>query len=156
MRLPTGEHAALEWRLGEIAADFELLDVWALPVSGNKEEFADLVTTWAAMGDAFAGDTSSPTKFLFLIRERLGGWLGWDDSTNELPIPGCSETSLRDRLPDDLPALAPSDDPDNPFSPVFETDREWVAVQLDNARCATARLGRRGRRFVHRTPGCLR
>lgn len=131
-KVPTGEHAALGWRLGEVAPDFELLDVWALPVTGGRDEFVDLVATWDAMGDPFSGGGSSVTRLLFSVRERLGHWFGWDDATNELPIPGCAESSLRDRLPDDLAPLALDDTKESPFRPVFETDREWVA-ELSNS-----------------------
>ncbi len=130
-RLSTREHAALGWRLEEIAPDFELLDVWALPVSGERGEFVDLVATWDAMGDPFVGGASA-TRLLFSVRERLGDWFGWDDATNVLPIPGCVESSLRDRLPDDLAPLALDDTKESPFRSVFETDREWVA-ELSNS-----------------------
>jgi hypothetical protein len=51
-------------------------------------------------GGAPGGSTVSSA--LFRIRLRLGQWFGWDDPGRKLPIPGCQETSLRDRLPDDL------------------------------------------------------
>jgi hypothetical protein len=40
------------------------------------------------------------------VRERLGGWLGWDDATKQRRIPGSTETSLSARLPDELEGTA--------------------------------------------------
>jgi hypothetical protein len=33
---------------------------------------------------------------------------GWDGNSEKLPIPGCTETTLRVRLPDDLKPTVPT------------------------------------------------
>jgi len=38
--LDTAEHAAHPWRIHEIAKDFRVLDVWALPLSGERRASA--------------------------------------------------------------------------------------------------------------------
>src|ERR1700753_3624446 len=47
-RLPNSEHPSRPWRIHEIAADFRLEDVWALPVRGEKGDFLALVNGFAA------------------------------------------------------------------------------------------------------------
>lgn len=139
-RLHPPEHAARPWRIGEIAADFELLDAWALPAAGDREDFPELVSVFAKL-DPAKDDTSRVSRWLFALREVLGRWFGWDERTNVLPIPGCTETSLRDRLPPDLAAaeLRPTHEPT--FRPVFGTDTEWVAELSNTTVHAALQLG---------------
>lgn len=131
MRLPTTEHAALPWRVSEIAPDFELLDVWALPATGRREDFADLRSMFENL-DPASGEASFASRALFSIRRLLGALFRWDASLNTLPVPGCDETSLRERLPADLPVLETSEPTRSPFRPVFGTDTEWAA-EISNA-----------------------
>lgn len=124
-RVPVDEHSTLSWRLSEIAADFRLEDAWALPVHGGHDEFPELVELFRGLDPS---TSSGPSRWLFALRERLGRWFAWDEG-DPLPIPGCTETSLRDRLPADL---APAPGEPRMFSPVFATPTEWVA-ELSNA-----------------------
>lgn len=125
MRLHTSEHSDFPWRINTIAADFELVDAWALPAQGRQEEFADLCDIFSNL-DPAADDRSSVSSALFAARLKIGELLGWDDETNVLPIPGCDETSLRDRLPPDLPAETDTTAGRLPFRPVYRTDDEWT------------------------------
>jgi hypothetical protein len=104
MRLPSSAHTARPWVINRIAPDFRLLDAWALPVEGGPDDFGALVDTVAAIDPVTGGTSGGSTvsSALFRIRLRLGQWFGWDDPGRKLPIPGCQETTLRDRLPDDL------------------------------------------------------
>src|SRR4029077_12924483 len=43
VRLPNSTHESRPWRIREIAHDFELEDVWALPVEGSAEDFETLL-----------------------------------------------------------------------------------------------------------------
>ncbi len=53
---------------------------------------------------------------------------GCDDAAGKLPIPGCSETSLTGRLPDDLRNTAADVDFGSlPFTPLYRTDVEFAA-----------------------------
>ena len=103
-RLPNSAHEAHQWVIAEIAPDFKLLDVWALPVEGGPDEFASFLEMMASSDPARTGSTSS--RALFSLRYRLGAWFGWDDPTKKRPIPGCSETTLSARLPAGLRGTA--------------------------------------------------
>jgi hypothetical protein len=129
LRLPNSEHESRPWRISEIVPDFRLEDVWSLPASGGAGDFATLLEV---MGSLDPKDSSPATRLLFSIRLRVGGWLGWDDTATDLPIPADAETTLQARLPADLRGtagdlrlLSPS------FTPLYRTDDEWAA-ELSN------------------------
>ena len=130
-RLKPQEHARLTWRINEIAADFDLIDAWALPAEGSRQDFDDLSDIFASI-DPGSDKGSTPSRLLFGARTRLGQLLGWDTSVNTLAIPGCSETSLRDRLPADLEADVGETAGQLPFRPVYRTEDEW-ALELSNS-----------------------
>jgi hypothetical protein len=141
MRLPNAAHDSRPWRIREIAPDFTVEDVWALPVQGGAEDFQTLLEIMTS--DDLMNSASLPARVLWGVRDRLGSWLGlgrisvpvdsgWDDPAGKLPIPGRNETSLTDRLPDDLCDTAA--DPDfgsAPFVPLYRTDVEFAA-ELSN------------------------
>lgn len=132
-RLRPEAHANLPWRLNEFASDFELVDAWLLPASGTFDEFDDLYVTIANLNEV-SEEESRSSAALFAVRRRLGQRFGWDDPkfTNTLPIPGCKETSLRERLPSDL--AASSDETfgrRSNFRPVFVLKDE-AAIEISN------------------------
>jgi len=129
-RLPNSAHESRPWRIREIAPDFTVEDVWALPVDGGAGDFQALLEIMAS-GDR-ADDGSLAARALWRIRLRLGSWLGWDDAASALPVPGTDEASLSGRLPDDLRNTAPerSFGP-LPFAPLYRTDVEYAA-ELSN------------------------
>lgn len=132
-RLRPEAHAGLPWRLNEFAGDFELVDAWALPASGTSEEFSDLYETVANLNEV-SREESRASAALFAVRRRLGQRFGWDDpkSTNSLPIPGCKEVSLRERLPSDLAAASAETFGRRPnFRPIFMLKNE-AAVEISN------------------------
>lgn len=130
MRLSNSAHEAHAWRIREIAPDFRLEDVWALPVQGRIDDFAKLLDVIAAL-DPSQG-ASRAARALFSIRWRLGAWLGWDGSQKALPVPDNAETSLSARLPADLRGTATSPDfTRTPFTPIYRTEVEWAA-ELSN------------------------
>jgi hypothetical protein len=136
MRVPNAVHEQRSWVMGRIAPDFRLMDVWELPVEGGREQFAEFLETMASFDVTHEG--SSASRFLFWVRLRLGQLLGWDDGVAR-PIPGCTETSLADRLPAELrgTAQAPVINPvmqeaAGGFQPLFRTDDEWAA-EISNA-----------------------
>jgi len=140
IRVSNAEHAALPWRIGEIASDFALLDAWALPATGDRSEFRSLLAVFDKLDPA--KDESSPaSRWLFALRHRLGQRFGWDEHMNAWPIPGCRESSLRDRLPNDLPAMELLPSRPGPFRPVFCTDSEWVAELSNSTVHAALQLG---------------
>lgn len=130
MRLPNSEHESHRWRIAEIAPDFRLEDVWALPARGAAEDFEALLEVMACLDPAHG--ESAATRLLFSLRFRLGGWFGWDDATRELAIPGNAETTLSARLPVDLLHTATNLDRSSyGFRPLYRTDSEWAA-ELSN------------------------
>ena len=137
MRLPNAAHESRPWRIREIAPDFTLEDVWALPVNGGAEDFQTLIELMSS-GDPAEWE-SIPTRVLWRVRDRLGSWFGLgrisvpidrggDDAAGKLPIPGTNETSLAERLPDDLRNTAADVHFDfTPFAPLYRTDVEFAA-----------------------------
>src|SRR6185437_6872012 len=130
MRLPNAEHAAHPWVIAQIALDFELIDDWALPAHGGRDGFDALLKIMAGLDGANA--ESALTRALFRVRSQLGAWLGWDDGARQLPVPGCTETTLSQRLPADLRGSAAGLDlgPAG-FTPLYRTGNEW-AGELSN------------------------
>jgi hypothetical protein len=136
MRLPNAAHQSRPWRIRQIVPDFALEDVWALPVRGGAEDFQALLELMASSDPANA--ESLPARLLWNLRDRLGSWLDLgristpaDSGRNDagkLPIPGTSETSLADRLPDDLRNTAADLDFGSlPFVPLYRTEVEFAA-----------------------------
>jgi Protein of unknown function (DUF2867) len=75
---------------------------------------------------------SALTRALFRVRYQLGAWFGWDDAARRRPVPGCTETTLSQRLPVDLRGtaaglgLGPAG-----FTPLYRARDEWAA-ELSN------------------------
>jgi hypothetical protein len=123
MRLPKSAHTSRPWRIHEVAPDFRLEDVWALPTPGGPDDFPRLVRQIAA-GDT-SRNPSRAARTLFTIRWRLGELLGWDSPDAGV---GSRVPTLRDRLPADLrDAPAGPEPPTLPFRSVYRTDGEWAA-----------------------------
>ncbi|MFI0263612.1 DUF2867 domain-containing protein [Streptomyces sp. NPDC017056] len=125
MRLPRTAHTYRPWRIHEIAGDFTVEDVWALPTPGGPNDLAWLVRQLA---DGMSGGVKGEgpvSRVLFAVRWKLGTLLGWDKSGTGV---GARLPSLRDRLPTDLregpqgPDLGSS-----PFISLYQTDDEWAA-----------------------------
>jgi hypothetical protein len=123
MRLPNTAHTSRPWRIHEIAPDFRLEDVWALPTPGGPDDFPKLVEGIASADPAQSSSRAART--LWAIRWKLGELLGWDDEETGL---GSRVPTLRDRLPADL-RDAPSG-PDfaaAPFTSLYLLDDEFAA-----------------------------
>jgi hypothetical protein len=126
MRLSNAEHESRPWRIREIARDFTLEDVWALPAYGRAEDFDTLLELMAS-GDPEQGP-SLATRLLWQLRWLLGKVFGLDEPSEALPIPGAQITSLRERLPEDLRGTAAGMEFERlPFTPLYRTDSEFAA-----------------------------
>lgn len=126
MRLSNSEHEARPWRIREIARDFTLEDVWALPAYGRAEDF-DALLELMASGDPGEGPLLA-TRLLWQLRWLLGRVFGLDEPAEALPIPGTQITSLSERLPEDLRGTVAGMEFERlPFTPVYRTDREFAA-----------------------------
>jgi len=122
--LDTAEHTARPWRIHEIAKDFRVLDVWALPTPGGPDDFPRLVRLMATFDPA---ETSAVARALFAIRWALGRLFGLDSNGTGL---GTRVRSVRDRLPSDL-ADTPSDFDGHLFTPLYVT-RDELALEIAN------------------------
>jgi hypothetical protein len=129
MRLPNTAHESHPWRIRDIAPDFTVEDVWALPAHGATGDFQTLLEIMTSGRTASEGSLAA--RLLFRVRLRLGSWFGWDDAA-QLPIPGTDEASLTGRLPADLRDTATDQRSGSlPFSPLYRTDTEYAA-ELSN------------------------
>src|ERR671926_464355 len=99
MRLPPTAHTSRPWRIHEIAGDFHLEDVWALPTPGGPDDFPRLVRQFADAAGGGGHLTSPVARLLFAVRWKLGALLGWDRAASGI---GTRVRTLRDRLPEDL------------------------------------------------------
>ncbi|HYI20417.1 MAG TPA: DUF2867 domain-containing protein [Solirubrobacteraceae bacterium] len=133
MTLPKAEHTARPWRIHEIAPDFHVEDVWALPTPGGPDDFPRLIRQLTTFDP---GEGSSRlVRLLFAIRWKVGALLGWDEPASDQP-------TLRDRLPADLRAAAPAAPPATlPFTPLYELDDEWAAEVVNRTVHGVLHLG---------------
>ncbi len=121
-RLSDSAHTSRPWRIHEIAPDFRLEDVWALPMQGAKSDFPAMVQGFTAGGDPSKG--SWLVRALWATRWKIGELLGWDEAQTGL---GARVPTLRERLPQDL-LDAPGPDFDTlPFTSLYLTDDEFAA-----------------------------
>jgi hypothetical protein len=137
MRTPGSDRATQRYRIDDIAKDFHLEGMWEMPITGTECQFHEFMTLLRqASGRPI---TATPSKnesrlanWLFAFRTRLGRVFRWDRQFNELPIPGCTEKSLRDRIPpSDRADLYPQSSSPFPLRPVYQDQRE-AALELSN------------------------
>ena len=123
MRLPKNAHTSRPWRIHEIAPDFRVEDVWALPTPGGPDELPRLVSQ--AVSDDFPEGAPLIVRVLWEARWKIGRLLGWDKRESGL---GARVVSLRERLPADLRAAPTGPDfTDVPMTSVFLLEDEWAA-----------------------------
>ena len=137
MKLPNSAHTSRPWRIHELTPDFTLEDVWALPASGTKDEFASFVRQLASKDPAKS--SSRATRLLFAIRWRVGALLGWDVADAGV---GSGVATLRDRLPADL-RNAPRGPQfeELPFTSLYLTDDEWAAETANRTMHGVMHIG---------------
>jgi hypothetical protein len=123
MRLTSTAHTSRPWRIHELAPDFRLEDVWALPTPGGPDDFPRFVRAFASADPSRS--LPGAARALWELRAKLGALLGWDDADTGV---GARVPTLRDRLPADLrdtPA-GPAFDA-LPFTSVYLLENEWAA-----------------------------
>ena len=108
MKSTAGAHRRHPWTVHRLAADFEVIDVWRFEVASGALSFERFLDAfWAEMQIAEGWSLSR-------LRVAIGKLAGWDEAPNSLPIPGCSESSVAERLSIEeqaknrVPAGAPS------------------------------------------------
>jgi Protein of unknown function (DUF2867) len=121
-RLPSSAHTSRPWRIHEVAPDFEVEDVWALPTPGGPDELPRLVSQIAS--SKFPPESAPRiVHALWELRWRIGRLMGWD--RREAGLDARVE-SLRHRLPADLRA-APTGPDFAPLASVYLLDDEFAA-----------------------------
>ncbi|MGW1894438.1 DUF2867 domain-containing protein [Streptomyces sp. NPDC002004] len=123
MRLPSSAHTSRPWRIHEIAGDFTLEDVWALPTPGGLDDLARLVRQFADDDGTQQGASPVP-RLLFAIRRQLGKVFGWDAPGKGI---GARVATLRDRLPADLRDGDQGPELPGSLTSVYLTHDEWAA-----------------------------
>ena len=137
MRLPNTAHTSRPWRIHEIACDFRLEDVWALPTPGGPDDFPRLVQLAASLDPSQS--SSDAVRALFAILWKVGGLLGWDSPDAGL---GSRVPTLRDRLPVDLRDAQSGPDFDAlPFTPLYLLKDEWAAEIANRTMHGVMHLG---------------
>lgn len=120
MRLPESAHTSRPWRIHQIADDFHVEDVWALPTPGGPGELPVLVSQFFASD--FPEGAPLIVRALWEARWKIGALFGWDEGSGL----GSRVVSLKERLPPDLPS-APPDNAFEPFTPLYLLEDEWAA-----------------------------
>jgi hypothetical protein len=137
MRLPKTAHTSRPWRIHEVAPDFEVEDVWALPTPGGPDELPRLVS-WAVTPN-FPEGAPLIVRVLWEARWKIGRLLGWDKRETGL---GARVTSLRERLPADLRAAPTGPDfTDVPMTSVYLLKDEWAAEMANRTVHSIMHLG---------------
>jgi hypothetical protein len=139
MRLPDTAHSSRPWRIHELASDFRVEDVWALPTPGGPGDFPRLVDLLASGDGLSRGSGSGAVRALWAIRWKAGQLLRWDGPEAGL---GARVPTLRDRLPADLRG-APSGPGFRalPFTPLYLLDDEWAAEIANQTMHGVMHLG---------------
>jgi hypothetical protein len=122
LRLPDSAHTNRPWRIHEVAPDFKLEDVWALPTPGGPDDFQRLVDSM--LDDDPTRHPSLAVRTLFKIRLKLGALLGLDKEKDAV---GSRVPTLRDRLPADLQDAPKPAFTSLPFKSLYLTDDEFAA-----------------------------
>jgi hypothetical protein len=137
VQLPDSEHTDRPWRIHEIAPEFRLEDVWALPTPGGPDDFPLLIEGFATADPT--GESSGIARVLWEVRWKLGEWFGWDDEDDGV---GSRVSTLRDRLPEDLREAPAGPAFDTlPFKSLFMTDNEWAAEIANKTMHGVLHLG---------------
>ena len=146
MRLPIEEHLKHEWLVTTLAPDFELLDVWRYPIEIDRSVPFDRFVDFMQGSQRELVSSRGAAGALFRLRAILGKLFRWDDEDGRpsaaLPIPGCQETSLRDRLNDADRSPDPPPQAGSNFKPVYLRENETLLEISNNTVHAMMHLGR--------------
>jgi ketosteroid isomerase-like protein len=136
-KLPTTAHTSRPWRIHEVAPEFEVEDVWALPTPGGPDDLPRLVSQ-AVSGD-FPASGPLIVRFLWELRWKIGRLLGWEKPEAGL---GARVASLRERLPADLRAAPTGPDfTDVPMTSLFMLEDEFAAEMANRTVHSILHLG---------------
>jgi hypothetical protein len=128
MRLPNAAYTSRPWRIHEIAPDFQVQDVWALPTPGAGP--GDFPAMLSALRVAGGLNRNPPlVRLLLAVRWKLGALFGRDKPEEGFARRG---ESLCDRLSRDLrQEAAGTAVPNTPSTTVYDPHDE-SAIELAN------------------------
>ena len=100
IRLNKKQHPKRLWKVHRITNDFDLWDVWHIPIKADNSKTENFNTFYTIAVKSFLMIESrkSITSFLFKIRFLIGKIFHFDKNINTLPIPDCKETSIKQRI----------------------------------------------------------
>ena len=137
MRLPNAAHSSQPWRIHDIAPDFRLEDVWALPARGARDDFPQLVDGFARGSER--ENPSLVVRMLFAIRWKLGELFGWDGPESGV---GSRVPTLRERLPADVREAPRGPDFEAlPFRSLYMLEDEFAAEIANSTMHGLLHLG---------------
>ncbi|MFE0027863.1 DUF2867 domain-containing protein [Amycolatopsis sp. NPDC059021] len=128
---------ARRWIIDDIVRDFDVEDVWALPIEGGPDDFEAVIDLMHSID--FPGAAPLPVRLLWGIRDLLGRMFGLgristsaDDAGAWPPVPGTGERSLIGRVPAELRDTATDSRlADKPFRPLYRAGTE-LADEISN------------------------
>jgi hypothetical protein len=139
LRLPASAHTSQQWRIHELAGDFRLEDVWAVPTPGGPDDFGKLLQLLTARDGPLRRSSSSSVRALWAARRVLGALFGWD---NAPPGRDGRLPTLRDRLPADLSCAGDSRDLQMaPFTTLYLLHDEWAAELVNKTMHGVVHIG---------------
>jgi hypothetical protein len=153
MRLPIEEHRKHAWLVSRLAPDFELLDVWRYPIELDQSVPFDRFVDFMESSERDLASSRGAAGALFRLRAVLGKIFGWDRDEKKpapaLPIPGCTDTSLRDWLSEadregeaEAPRVGSTEQASSGFKPVYRRENETLLEISNNTVHAFMHLGR--------------
>ena len=138
-QLPTTAHTSQPWRIHEIAGDFHVEDVWALPTPGGPDDFPRLLRPGDLAADPTRGSSASSGRC-----SRSAGRSGScsaGTSRRRAPAPewrrcatGCRRICATARPRPELAASLP-------FRSLYLTDDEWAAEIANRTMHGVMHLG---------------
>ena len=137
MKLSNTAHTSRPWRIHELAGDFRLEDVWALPTPGGPDDFPRLVQQFASADPS--RNLPGAARTLWALRSKLGELAGWDKPETGV---GSRVATLRDRFPADLRDAPRGPEFDSlPFSSLYLLEDEWAAEAANRTMHGVIHLG---------------
>ncbi|MBB4907447.1 DUF2867 domain-containing protein [Actinophytocola algeriensis] len=120
------------WIITDIVHDFDVEDVWALPIDGGADDFGAVIDLMSFID--FPESAPLPVRLLWGIRDLLGRMFGLgristsaDDAGVWPPVPGTGERSLLGRVPEELRNTATDSRlAGKPFRPLYLTGTEFA------------------------------
>lgn len=132
MRVSNDVLKTQRWIILDVVHDFDVEDVWALPIDGGPDDFGAVIDLMGSID--FPESAPLPVRLLWGLRDLLGRMFGLgristsaDEAGVWLPVPRTGERSLIGRVPEELRNTATDSRlTGKPFRPLYLTDIEFA------------------------------